>query len=315
MKKIMAIIIVTLFLASITTSAIIPVKAESTKLTFLVTSADIIAGVDALNQWLVDNGMDTFGGTHMPAEARIPGQTIMSLVHSTPQRWLGDFWLYPYDPYDYFGGEGGNPPLGFDTWTSVVSQDTNVADWVNDNTYWVVYDWKVPWWHATDYDTYPAQAFLDELIEQPGFSTDEFYFTIVIDTSQADANGKYRFFFSGESYRNPPIGGSDVSVFLGFVDLAPLTHIILEDLKDEINALPDDHFKPPAADREAALIDKINDVIAKIDAGDCKGAIMKLLGDIRPKLDSGAKQSWLVEPHLELLAKVGTVVGILEGLL
>jgi len=218
MRKVMAIMIVTLFLASITTIAI-PVKAESTKLTFRVTSADIIAGVDALNQWLVANGMDTFGGTHMPAEARIPGQTIMSLVHSIPQRWLGDFWLYPYDPYDYFRGEGGNPQLGFVTWTSVVSQShTTVTDWVDDTTYW---EWGIPWWYAEHYDTYPAQAFLDELIPQPGSSDDKFYFTIEIDTSQA-VDGKYRFFFSGDSYRNPPIGGSDTSQFLGFVDLAPL---------------------------------------------------------------------------------------------
>ena len=310
MKKVMAIMIVTLFLASITTIAI-PVKAESAKLTFRVTSADIIAGVDALNQWLVANGMDTFGGTHMPAEARIPGQTIMSLVHSIPQRWLGDFWLYPYDPYYYFGGEGGNPPLGFVTWTSVESQSTNVADWVNDETYWA---WSVPWWHAKDYDTYPSQAFRDELIPQPGSSDDEFCFTIVIDTSQA-VDGKYRFLFSGESYRNPPIGGSDVSVFLGFVDLAPLTTVILQDLKDEINALPATDFKPPAADRKVALSDKINAVLDMINAGEDQGAIMKLLQDIKPKLDASAKQTWLVKEHSELLTKIDTVVGILEGLL
>jgi len=89
----------------------------------------------------------------------------------------------------------------------------------------------------------------------------------------------------------------------------------LEDLKTEINDLPANDFKPPAADRKAALIDKINDVIAKIDAGDYKGAIMKLNMDIRPKLDASAKQTWLVEPHTELLAKIDTVVGILEGLL
>jgi len=228
MKKVMATMIVTLFLACITTSAVVPVKAQSTAiLTFKVTSADIIGGVDALNQWLVTNGMDTFGGANMPAEARIPGQTIMSLVHSTPERWLGHFWLYPYDPYDYFGGEGGNPPLGFVTWASVKSQSTNVADWVDDNTYWV---WAVPWWHAEHYDTYPAQSFLDELIQQPGSGTDEFYFTIEIETSQA-VDGKYRFLFSGDSYRNPPIGGSDVSVFLGFVDLAPLRISVYVDIK------------------------------------------------------------------------------------
>jgi len=228
--KIITTVMAILFLASITTTAIIPVKAEPTELTltFKMTSADIIAGVDALNQWLVDNGMDTFGGTHMPAEAGIPGQTIMSLVHSAPQRGLGDFWLYPYDPYYYFGGEGGNTPLGFVTWTSVVDQDTNVVDWVNDNTYW---GWGIPWWHAQDYDTYPAQAFRDELIMAPGSSTDEFNFTIVIDPSQADANGKFRFLFSGDSYRNPPIGGSDTSVFLGFVDLAPLPIPVYVDIK------------------------------------------------------------------------------------
>jgi len=86
-------------------------------------------------------------------------------------------------------------------------------------------------------------------------------------------------------------------------------------LKDEINALPNEDFKPPAADRKAALIDKINDVIAKIVAGEYKGAIMKLLNDIRPKLDTTAKQTWLVVEHLELLEKIDAVVEILEGLL
>jgi len=94
----------------------------------------------------------------------------------------------------------------------------------------------------------------------------------------------------------------------------PATYL-LEDLKAEINALPYGDFKPPATDRRAALIDKINDVIAKIDAGDYKGAIMKLNMDIRPKLDVNAKQTWLVQPHPELLAKIDTVVGILQGML
>ena len=234
--KIITTVMAVLFLASITTTAIIPVKAEPTELTltFKMTSFDVIAGVDALNQWLVANGMDTFGGTHMPAEARIPGQTIMSLVHSVPQRWLGDFWLYPYDPYYYFGGEGGNPPLGFDTWTSVVGQDTNVVNWVYDDTYW---SWGVPAWRTEigwgdwpDY-IYPDPSILAELIAQPGSSTDEFYFTIEIDPVQADANGKFRFLFSGDSFRNPPIGGSDASVFLGFVDLAPLPIPVYVDIK------------------------------------------------------------------------------------
>ena len=111
--------------------------------------------------------------------------------------------------------------------------------------------------------------------------------------------------------------------FIGYVDDVTINeHIvsfesldILESLKAEIGGVPDGDFKPPAADRKAALIDKINDVIAKIDAGDYKGAIMKLNMDIRPKLDADAKQSWLVIPHLELLAKIDTVVGILKGLL
>jgi hypothetical protein len=90
---------------------------------------------------------------------------------------------------------------------------------------------------------------------------------------------------------------------------------LLEDLKAEIGDLPDEDFKRPAADRKAALIDKIDDVIAKIVAGDYKGAIMKLEKDIRPKLDVNAKQSWLVIGHAELLAKIEEVVGILEGLL
>jgi len=91
--------------------------------------------------------------------------------------------------------------------------------------------------------------------------------------------------------------------------------ILLEDLKDEIDALPDEDFKPPAADRKAALIDKINDVIAKIDAREYKGAIMKLRMDIGPKLDASAKQTWLVESHQELLTKIDTVVGILQDML
>ena len=89
----------------------------------------------------------------------------------------------------------------------------------------------------------------------------------------------------------------------------------LEDLKTEIGDLSDTDFKPPAADREAALFDKINEVIAQIDAGDYQGAIMKLLSDIRPKLDFNAKQAWLVTDQSELLGKIDAVVGILEGLL
>jgi len=89
---------------------------------------------------------------------------------------------------------------------------------------------------------------------------------------------------------------------------------VLEDLKTEIDDVPDADFKPPAADRKAALNDKINDAIAKIIAGDYENAIKKLKGDIRPKLDSTAKQAWLVESHPELLDKIDIVVAILEGL-
>jgi len=92
-------------------------------------------------------------------------------------------------------------------------------------------------------------------------------------------------------------------------------YTMLEDLKTEIDDLTDEDFKPPAADRTAALIDKINEVIAKIDAGDYQGAMMKLLNDIRPKLDYSAKQAWLVTDHSELLGKIDAVVGILEDLL
>jgi len=89
----------------------------------------------------------------------------------------------------------------------------------------------------------------------------------------------------------------------------------LEDLKTEIGDLSDTDFKPPAADREAALFDKINKVIAQIDAGDYQGAIMKLNMDIKPKLDYSAKQAWLVTDHSELLDKIAVIVGILQGML
>ena len=89
----------------------------------------------------------------------------------------------------------------------MVSQETNVEDWVWDDTYW---DWRVPLWYTEIGwgSPYPDPDFLAELIAPPGSTTDKFYFTIQIDTSQADATGKYRFYFCGGSYRNPPpLGG------------------------------------------------------------------------------------------------------------
>jgi len=90
---------------------------------------------------------------------------------------------------------------------------------------------------------------------------------------------------------------------------------LLEDLKDEIDELSDDDLKKPAAKRKVALLNKVDEVIAKVDAEDYEGAIMKLKKDIRPKLDINAKQTWLVVPHPELLTKIDAVVEILEGLL
>jgi len=89
----------------------------------------------------------------------------------------------------------------------------------------------------------------------------------------------------------------------------------LEDLKTEINALTSGDLKPPVADRKVALIDKINEVIAKIVAGDYMGAIMKLEKDIKPKLDGVSKQTWAMYPLEDLLEKIDAVVGILKGLL
>jgi len=123
-----------------------------------------------------------------------------------------------------------------------------------------------------------------------------------------------------EMKNTEPVGdlGDEVSEYVDYYPWlgAPFeVYTTLEDLKTEIKDLSDDQFRPPAANRKAALIDKINEVIAKIDAGDYQGAIMKLSEDIRPKLDSNAKQSWLVEDHPELLDKIGTMVGILQGML
>lgn len=306
----------------------VPIKAQTIEtLTFKVTSVDIMAGVDAMLQWLVANGMDGFGGAQMPAEAQIVTdsweKTIMSLVHSTPQRSLGIFWFYPEDPWSFLEGEYGYTPLDFDTWTSLASQSTTVSDWVS-----MSWPDAVPYWQAQNMMTYPGSDALAELIPPPGSDTDEFYFTIQIDTTQADADGKYRFLFGGLSFLNPSLGTvSDQNEFIGFIDLAPMNPhnpdpvnpaiSPLEELKDEIIKLSDDDgedLKKPAADRKATLLDKINEVIEKINEGDYKGAIKKLEKDIIPKLDNTAKQSWITH-DLGLLEIIEPLIDLLETML
>jgi len=316
-----------LLLTSISASAV-PIKAQTSEtLNFKVTSADIIAGVDTMLQWLVANEMDGFDGTQMPAEAQIVTdsweKTIMSLVHSSPQRSLGVFWFYPEDPWSFLGGEYGYTPLEFDTWTSVVSQSTTASGWIS-----MTWPDAVPFWQAQDMMSYPGPDALAELVPPPGSDADEFYFTIQIDTTQADADGKYRFIFGGLSFLNPSLGTeSDQNEFIGFIDLAPMDPPDLDpvnpaipplqDLQDEIIDLSGGDgvdLKKPAADRKAALLDKIDEVIAKIDEGNYKGALKKLEKDIRPKLDNTAKQAWATH-DLELLAKIDEIIVFLEEML
>ena len=90
----------------------------------------------------------------------------------------------------------------------------------------------------------------------------------------------------------------------------PATYL-LEDLKAEINALSAADLKKPAGDRKVALCDKIDDVIAKIIAGDYTGAVMKLEQDIKPKLDGISPPSWLTTAHPELVDKINSVIDYL----
>lgn len=104
----------------------------------------------------------------------------------------------------------------------------------------------------------------------------------------------------------------DVTIADYFEDFGLL---ILEDLKNEISELSDDDLKNPAANRKVTLSDKIDDVIAKVNAEDYRSAIRKLLKDIRPKLDIDDKRTWLEVGHSELLDKIDAAVEILEDLL
>ncbi len=91
-----------------------------------------------------------------------------------------------------------------------------------------------------------------------------------------------------------------------YVDLARING---ETVLDETNLIE------PLEKRQVALIDKIDDVIAKINVGDYKGALCKLEKDIRPKLDGVCKHTWAKYPLTNLLDKIDAVVDILEALL
>jgi len=90
----------------------------------------------------------------------------------------------------------------------------------------------------------------------------------------------------------------------------------LEDLKTEISGLSDVDgvdLKKPATDRKTDLMDKVDDVIDMVNAGDYMGAIMKLKMDIRMKLDYTTKQSWAIH-DLGLLWKIDNAIAAI-GLL
>ena len=88
----------------------------------------------------------------------------------------------------------------------------------------------------------------------------------------------------------------------------------LEDLKTEISGLSDVDgvdLKKPATDRKTDLIDKVDDVIDMVNAGEYMGAIMKLKMDIGMKLDHTAKQSWATH-DLGLLWKIDNAIAAIE---
>jgi len=91
------------------------------------------------------------------------------------------------------------------------------------------------------------------------------------------------------------------------------TYFLLEDLGDEIEALTDEAFKNEKAwaGQQKALLNKVDAVLAQIEAGAYQGAMNKLQNDVKDKIEKR-----IVEPYRsELIDKVNAVVAILEDLL
>lgn len=116
-------------------------------------------------------------------------------------------------------------------------------------------------------------------------------------------------------YRN---GITNGDIYMGEITIltgADEAEYHLEDLQDEIDDLSPTDFKPSTGDRQADLIDKIDEIIDKINAGQYKEAFKKLTKDILPKLDDSSKQTWLLGPQPELLEIINKIIDILNSLL
>jgi len=76
----------------------------------------------------------------------------------------------------------------------------------------------------------------------------------------------------------------------------------LEHLKEFIGGLPDESFDKPKLEsqRKNALFNKIDEVILKVEAGNCTDAINKLFHDIRAKMDGDSTaQDWIINPEMQ----------------
>jgi len=325
MKKIMAIIIVTLFLVSITTIGVVAAyptgySLETAGTGFAELSSEqwysfnravkmgTVIGSDRAN--ILFNGgpqlntifaLSYWGYTVQAGTFGQLAPWIAIYLHTESGKTLTD-WFTDYDAgspnvyflqaepyYTYYDHNGVNPPLN--TWMK-----------------WDAFDSAIPLeWESLESTGSPHGAptlaqYVTGAIQY--YSSREYGSLYIVAI-------RIRMGYGGP-WVNTLAYVDDVTINDYFENFGVDAIAGLEDLKTEITDLPDGDFKSPAADREAALIGKINDVITKIDAGDYKGAIMKLLSDIKPKLDYSAKQAWLVEPHQELLDKIDTIV---EGLL
>lgn len=83
---------------------------------------------------------------------------------------------------------------------------------------------------------------------------------------------------------------------------------LLEDLKAEINALPEDAFKNPriAEQRKKSVCNDINAVTNQVEAGAYTGSINKLENAFRNKMEK-----WIVDPWKnDLIEKVNYIIDV-----
>lgn len=138
------------------------------------------------------------------------------------------------------------------------------------------------------------------------------YIIELVGTGQGSYNLDIELIVGGTTLNSKIVSGetTEGAVYAYILDISEEAVTIESDpatdlghLNEFINGLPDDSFRKPelASKRKNALVNKIDEVVLKVQSGNYTDAINKLFYDIRAKMDGDSTaEDWIIAPETQI---------------